>query len=85
MKKVFSEIKNETGVNDSSELLALFMDLEEKANTLKVFISELEKEIAELDGFIREKENKMKLYEWESQIFVFYIHIFFSRSFSIEF
>lgn len=70
MKKAFNEIRAETGVNDCAELLALFMDLEEKANTLKIFINELDKEIAELDGFIREKEDKMKLYEWESLDFI---------------
>ena len=66
IKEAFEEIKIETGVKECSGLLSLFKELNEKANTLQVFVAELQKDISELEMAIKEKEEKTRLYDWES-------------------
>jgi hypothetical protein len=67
VREVFKEIQSETGVKDSEELLKLFLELEEKAKTLQIFVDELEREISKLETDISDKEEKAKLYEWRSK------------------
>lgn len=67
VRKAFLEIQNETGVKDSHALLKLFLELDEKAETLNIFVSELEREIAKLEEDIADKQDKAKLYEWRSR------------------
>ena len=70
VKEAFKEIQAETGVKESGELLKLFLELEEKAETLQVFVDELEREISKLETEITNKEEKAKLYEWRSTFFI---------------
>ena len=63
----FAQIRAATGAKDSEELLALFLELQEKARTLQVFGSELHADIAGLDARIAQKETQAKLFEWRSR------------------
>lgn len=67
VREAFLEIQQETGVKDSHALLTLFLELDEKAETLNIFVAELEKEIAKLEEDIADKQEKAKLYEWRSR------------------
>lgn len=66
VREAFKVIQGETGVKDCGELLRLFKELEEKAETLQVFVDELEREISKLETDISDKQEKAKLYEWRS-------------------
>jgi hypothetical protein len=67
VQEAFKVIQTETGVKECGELLKLFLELEEKAKTLQVFVDELKREIAKLETDISDKEEKAKLYEWRSK------------------
>lgn len=67
VSRAFAQIREATDVKNSEELLALFLELQEKAHTLQVFRSELQADIASLDARIARKESQAKLFEWRSK------------------
>lgn len=67
VSSAFAQLKEFTGVKNSEELFELFLELKEKARTLRVFKAELETDIAGLDEQTSDKRHQVELFEWRSK------------------